>query len=77
MQQRWVHCDPSEGVIDKPLMYEKGWNKPLSYIIAVGESGIQDVTWRYITDHHSVKSRRDSYYDGIVLTASTNFHQNL
>mmetsp|Transcript_18760 Transcript_18760/g.41735 ORF Transcript_18760/g.41735 Transcript_18760/m.41735 type:complete len:1089 (-) Transcript_18760:816-4082(-) len=46
----WLHADSCEGKIDEPSMYEHGWGKKLSYIIAVSNEGgghVADVTGRY------------------------------
>nr|CAD1827986.1 unnamed protein product [Ananas comosus var. bracteatus] len=55
---RWMHLDPCEGVYDNPLLYEKGWNKKLNYVIAIAKDGVYDVTKRYTRKWHEVLSRR-------------------
>lgn len=75
IQKRWIHCDPSEGVIDKPLMYEKGWGKTLAYIIAIGEYGIQEVTWRYTSVEGRKKINRNELLDKDILL-DIQQHQN-
>ncbi|KAG6703110.1 hypothetical protein I3842_07G067200 [Carya illinoinensis] len=56
---RWMHLDPCEGVYDKPLLYENGWNKKLNYAIAIAKDGVYDVTKRYTRKWHEVLTRRN------------------
>lgn len=53
-QMRWLHVDPSENVIDSPLMYQHGWKRHIDYILAYSRDDIQDVTWRYTNDHQKI-----------------------
>jgi len=54
----WVHVDPSEGVLDSPLMYEKGWGKQLTMIFAFTPWSVEHVTHRYTADYEATKLRR-------------------
>ena len=55
---RWIHVDPCEAAFDRPLLYESGWGKALSYVFAIGTSGFVDVIRRYTRDKAAVQSRR-------------------
>lgn len=57
-QLRWLHVDPSENVVDSPLMYQHGWKREIDYVIAYSKDNIQDVTWRYTSNHQEVMKLR-------------------
>ncbi|EPY87247.1 peptide-N(4)-(N-acetyl-beta-glucosaminyl)asparagine amidase [Camelus ferus] len=44
-QQRWLHCDACEDVCDKPLLYEIGWGKKLSYVIAFSKDESKEIVF--------------------------------
>eukprot|EP00026_Physarum_polycephalum_P003463 Phypoly_transcript_03475.p1 GENE.Phypoly_transcript_03475~~Phypoly_transcript_03475.p1 ORF type:complete len:778 (+),score=103.78 Phypoly_transcript_03475:100-2334(+) len=56
--QRYVHTDPCENQYDKPMTYEAGWGKKLSYVIAFAWDHILDVTKRYTRKWDELKQRR-------------------
>lgn len=56
-QKRWIHVDPSDNVVDAPLMYQYGWKRDIDYIIAFSRDDVQDVTWKYCSDHGRVSRR--------------------
>jgi len=58
-EQRWVHMDPCENAYDSPKMYEQGWGKKLTYILAFSVDEVVDVTDRYILSKITNRMRRD------------------
>uniref|UniRef100_A0A5B7BTB4 Putative peptide-N(4)-(N-acetyl-beta-glucosaminyl)asparagine amidase isoform X1 n=1 Tax=Davidia involucrata TaxID=16924 RepID=A0A5B7BTB4_DAVIN len=69
---RWMHLDPCEGIYDNPLLYEKGWNKKLNYVIAVAKDGVYDVTKRYTRKWHEVLSRRNITTEPVLSDTLSN-----
>ena len=43
---------------DRPELYEAGWGKKLSYVIAFSVDEVVDVTRRYTAKYQEVKARR-------------------
>uniref|UniRef100_A0A1I8Q858 Peptide-N(4)-(N-acetyl-beta-glucosaminyl)asparagine amidase n=1 Tax=Stomoxys calcitrans TaxID=35570 RepID=A0A1I8Q858_STOCA len=57
-QKRWIHIDPSDNVVDSPLMYQHGWKRNIDYVLAYSCDDIQDVTWRYSNNHKEILTKR-------------------
>ncbi|XP_073848899.1 N-glycanase Pngl [Musca autumnalis] len=57
-QMRWIHVDPSDNVVDSPLMYQHGWKRNIDYVFAYSCDDIQDVTWRYCNNHKETLQKR-------------------
>ncbi|CCK67867.1 peptide-N4-(N-acetyl-beta-glucosaminyl)asparagine amidase KNAG_0A01780 [Huiozyma naganishii CBS 8797] len=54
---RWVHVDSCEQSFDQPYIYSKNWNKKMSYCIAYGDSGVEDVSEKYILQNALPRDR--------------------
>jgi hypothetical protein len=68
LEGRYLHLDSCENAADTPLMYEGGWGKKLSYVLAFGKDHCVDVTRRYTrTFETELLSRRQSVPE-LVLT---------
>ena len=55
---RWIHIDSCENAWDTPLIYEQGWGRNMTFILAHSSSGVHDVTRRYVKDWDLIASRR-------------------
>ena len=56
--QKWTHLDSCENAFDTPLIYEGGWGKKLSYIIAFSKDEVVDVSRRYVLNKMMNRMRR-------------------
>ena len=76
-QGRWLHVDPCEKKIDKPLLYEKGWGKKLVGVFAFGRDEVLDVTRRYTRDLGACLARRrpgSPHWRGALTEAALGAH---
>ncbi|KAK6233012.1 hypothetical protein SCA6_003085 [Theobroma cacao] len=72
---RWMHLDPCEPIYDQPLLYEKGWDKKLNYVIAIAKDGVHDVTKRYTRKWHEVLSRRTIITESSLVSVLTSMRR--
>jgi peptide-N4-(N-acetyl-beta-glucosaminyl)asparagine amidase len=69
--ERWIHLDSCEAglkirthnfasliAFDTPMVYESGWGKKLTYIVAFSVDEVVDVTQRYTRKYAEVLRRR-------------------
>lgn len=76
-QRRWLHADPCEDVCDEPLLYESGWGKKISYVVAYSPDDIQDVTWRYTAHPSDVLSRRRACREAWLVRTIVELRRNV
>ncbi|KAG9005084.1 peptide-N4-(N-acetyl-beta- glucosaminyl)asparagine amidase [Tulasnella sp. JGI-2019a] len=55
---RWIHLDSCEAVRNEPLLYDRGWGKKMSYVLAFSVDGAQDVSRGYVQDWQEALTRR-------------------
>lgn len=49
-------------------MYEAGWGKKLDYIIAYSKDEVQDITWKYSSNHMNLLTRRNMCTENELIT---------
>ena len=76
-QGRWLHADPCENICDEPLLYESGWGKKISYVIAYSTDDIQDVTWRYTAHPSEVLTRRTACREVWLVRTIVELRKNI
>lgn len=62
--QRWVHLDSCECARDETLLYDRGWGKKMSYVLAFSTDGATDVSRAYIQDWAAALQRRRRLSEG-------------
>ena len=76
-EKRWVHVDPCEEAYDTPLVYEQGWGRVMTFIVAASEEEIVDVTPRYVKDWCVVKERRSDIMENTLKAVIRNMNNLL
>eukprot|EP01132_Coremiostelium_polycephalum_P000527 gene527-665_t len=75
--KRWIHCDCCEAAYDTPLIYETGWGKKLSYILAFETEGVFDVSQRYTLKMEELLTRRNLVPEDWLKSFLINLNQQI
>jgi len=65
-EKRWIHLDSCEEAYDTPLVYEQGWGRVMTFIVAASDEEIVDVTPRYVKDWSIIKERRSDIMENTL-----------
>ena len=76
-EKRWIHVDPCEEAYDTPLVYEQGWGRVITFVVATSDEEIVDVTPRYVKDWCIVKERRSDFMENTLKAIIRNINSNL
>ncbi len=76
-EKRWIHVDPCEEAYDTPLVYEQGWGRVMTFVVAASDEEIVDVTPRYVKDWCIVKERRSDFMENTLKAIIRNINSNL
>ena len=76
-EKRWIHVDPCEEAYDTPLVYEQGWGRVMTFVVAASDEEIVDVTPRYVKDWGIVKERRSEKMESNLKAIINNMNNLL
>ena len=76
-KNRYVHVDPCEGIVDKPLVYEEGWKKHYLWVIALGINQCQLVTQKYSRKMAEHARERNSMVSDELLDKYISFEDSV
>jgi len=76
-EKRWIHIDSCEEAYDTPLVYEQGWGRVMTFIVATSDEEVVDVTPRYVKDWNIVKERRSDIMENSLKSVIQNINHDL
>ena len=80
-EKRWIHIDSCEEAYDQPLLYEQGWGRIMTYILAFSIDEVKDVTPRYVKNWNDVIERRNKNCENelhsLLYAINTSIQSNL
>ena len=76
-EKRWIHIDSCEEAYDTPLVYEQGWGRVMTFIVATSDEEIVDVTPRYVKDWTIVKERRSDTMENSLKSVINQINNDL